>query len=48
MTVDAKEFVQELVVAADPEYPNSQFALEDEAFIEETDDETLEPLDRID
>ena len=47
LTVDEKEFVQELVVAADPEYPNSQFALEDEAFIEEGDDETLEPLDRI-
>ena len=48
LTVDEKEFVQELIVAADPEYPNSQFALEDEAFIEEGDDETLEPLDRID
>ena len=48
LTVDEKEYVQELVVAADPDYPNSQFALEDEAFIEESDDETLEPLDRID
>ena len=48
LTVDEKEFVQELVVAADPEYPNSQFALEDEDLIEEVDDETLEPLDRID
>ncbi len=48
LTVDEKEYVQELVVAADPEYPNSQFALEDEAFIEEVDEEDLEPLDRID
>jgi hypothetical protein len=48
LTVDDKEFVQELVVAPDPEFPNTQFALEDEAFTEEGDDETLEPLDRID
>ncbi|MCH8259687.1 MAG: PDZ domain-containing protein [Planctomycetes bacterium] len=48
LTVDDKEFVQELVVAPDPEFPNSQFALEDEAFIEESDEAEPWPIDRID
>ena len=48
LTVDDKEFVQELVVAPDPEFPNSQFALEDEAFIEESDETEPWPIDRID
>ena len=48
LTVDDKEFVQELVVAPDPEFPNSQFALQDEAFIEESDEAEPWPIDRID
>ncbi|MEE9131493.1 MAG: PDZ domain-containing protein [Phycisphaerales bacterium] len=48
LTVDDREFIQELGVAPDPEFPNSQFALEDEAFIEESDEEEPQPIDRID